>query len=1729
MNERILSIQLRLTENTAANNRVLQELERRVKSAVNPSASNTSATRLVPPALALQVVAATQAQAQIRVVQERLNADLERLRARDQSNAVRHERRMEEIALQGARRRAAAQPSILGRLTSPNVREAGESLQQSGQAFDQYLTRPLLGISKAAVQSALDIDVFRTRLVALEGSTDAANKRLESLRKFALTAPGVTFQAAADQYTLLKGTTDLLPASIERVIGSVGKLNAAFKLDSAPLFIRNLQQIFTQNFEIKDIREALGRVPVFNQLLERAFGTSDPEQLRKLKAAGKITSETYFRALADAINSDPRIGNVQESLAARFEKLSSRVEAALEPLGTAVLNILGPVVERAVPLVEGLGSAFAALPVPIQLTVVALGALTAAIGPTFQLIGGLVQSLQLFQLSKTVSDIATLTGGISGAAKAATAAEAAAVASAAGWARFGAGITSAGAAATTAATATKAAATGFSLLNPWVLGIGALLLIAAASTNSYASELDKATQINTTHVARLTEQQKTYQTNLATLKDVAKAQGDTNSVSEKLNQTLSSLDPATRNYANGLTTVEQKASAVAQQLERLKGANDAVLRAQQRTLIQGALEATQKLSDLTGEIVTLSEAQRQYAADVDAVRAQSTAVLGPLTDYGDLLARTDAQVEQNSKQTEEYRQKLLNVIPNLVDVTQSLGGNTEGLLAQLKAGARNQAQIQVLNEVFAPYIRKQQDAATAANQHTVSLLNQADASKALQDAMNALNIQQNPKLAALVVQAAKTGKNAGELIAQQVKNDAELRQGIADGQAVRKALDQANEFLNPSKGKKSGLVAVSETTAQAVAKLRAEVTALEAGGGKLFDLEIDRERLGNTKSQLLEILKLRRELGVRQGEKLPSTQDARESELRLLGLDKRTREDIVRLAEQQAEFEARIAVERARASSDLPTGEQRAQLALEEEGNKLREDRLELDARWLLLQNRVFNARRLTAQAEKQAVEAVPLEARERIVAAEKELGIIQAVARARQNDANRALDEQALLAEARAQTVKDEEAANREIGRLNAQIFAGLIDQETAVALFRAQNTLSRLQDEQRTIAAIRDAEEQLLELRAGVGVDKVVNRAKEARLQAEKQTLQELLALREEDRTNFTQTEDYKRGILERAELARRQSARQTTDEILLLQEEIAHAAEGAAQRYELAYLRAIRNIQQEDEAANVRLLENQIKLARQTEVRYDRLNDRVIDLLASQKGLTEAFQDFRANSVQGTFDLIDKAVDKITKRFGVLGDAVKQLLKDLLRLAATKVFEKVLNLNSQQAPQSASGFSIPGLLQSGAPSGGGFNLGGFNLGGGIGPGGTGTFTGAPVNLGGGGTSAGGGSSVGGFRGLINRVAGFNLFNARAASAITAPFPTGTGALPTITAAQAGIPTTLSTETALARAAGIKAGAGSAFGALGATGLLAGGGLLGSLAGGQSQTGRLLGGLGGTLGAGFIGASGLLGGSAAAGTGIAGGFGALAPLLSNPITAVVAGALVGTALIVRAFANRDLKKLAATIKDVHQVNVPVKGEGLALLKQIKEIGQAQYGKRWLDQRADLVRQQSVVDILTQYAVGTGQNGSSLARNKRLTDPFNEANNFVRRVNGGPIPGLTLGRDYIPALLDGNEYVSAARTVQREGLGRFAALEAGLATITPKSGSNGAEIAALRAEMGAMFEQMAAALAPIAPELARLRVASARDVLAFGLDQDPGLLPEALSRAQTSGNLYSFTDKLNQ
>ncbi len=266
----------------------------------------------------------------------------------------------------------------------------GSKIREVGSLLTKAVTLPLAGLATLGIRSALEMDKVRTKLTALLGDSEKANQKLLELQTLAANSVGVTQKAAYEGFAQLKGIGGLADETINKVIASLGKLNAAFTIDDISGFQRNLVQIFSQGFEIADIKEAIGRVPIFRQLLSQAFGTDDPAKLKALKDAGKLTLDQFLSGLSGAINNDPRIGNIQENLTVKMTKAFERMNVALAPLGQVILDVLVPAIEALSPYVQQLGDWFNSLSPTVKAIVVGMGALAAALGPVLVVMGGLI-------------------------------------------------------------------------------------------------------------------------------------------------------------------------------------------------------------------------------------------------------------------------------------------------------------------------------------------------------------------------------------------------------------------------------------------------------------------------------------------------------------------------------------------------------------------------------------------------------------------------------------------------------------------------------------------------------------------------------------------------------------------------------------------------------------------------------------------------------------------------------------------------------------------------------------------------------------------------------------------------------------------------------------------------------------------------------------------------------------------------------------------------------------------------------------------------------------------------------------------------------------------------------------------------------------------------------------------------------------------------------------------
>lgn len=534
-------------------------------------------------------------------------------------------------ALDGIVPQAGAAGRSAGDAFSRGLTSSLQSVQQAfsnvGQQLSLKVSLPLAGLGATALKAAADIDKSRQTLAALTGSVDAANKKLEEFRRIAQETPGVTTRFATTLFSQFKALGTVTDQSINNIIKSIGRLNAVFTIPDVEGFARNIQQIFTQGFERSDVKEALGQVPIFEQLLEQAFGTKDANKLRQLKESGKLTMAAYVDGLATAIATDPRFANVQESIAGRFAKTKDQILTALAPLGESLLRTLQPVLDRLIPKLIELLDKFAALPPGVQETIVVFGLFAAAFGPVLT---GLSSMLSLL-----TSVIALLTGPAS---------------------------------LTIALTS----------LNPVILGIGGILAAGAIGWYQYRTAVQSATDQIDLSLRKVQESQGIF-TGLDG-QPVTRRGGrfiDTQSVIAGQREAAQRGGPlSTRglNLLTGLPTTPTPASGTGARPEAAKAEAS-----KQITLLQ---QYKNHLNDLNREIAILSDVTRpEFKLRIQLTEAQETRqILEELIDLRrELLIPLDVPIVNARKELEALKRaqaglKATPIIPVLA------GGDARGPL-----------------------------------------------------------------------------------------------------------------------------------------------------------------------------------------------------------------------------------------------------------------------------------------------------------------------------------------------------------------------------------------------------------------------------------------------------------------------------------------------------------------------------------------------------------------------------------------------------------------------------------------------------------------------------------------------------------------------------------------------------------------------------------------------------------------------------------------------------------------------------------------------------------------------------------------------------------------------------------------------------------------------------------------------------------------------------------------
>jgi ribosomal protein L17 len=913
-----------------------------------------------------------------------------------------------------------------------------------------------------------------------------------------------------------------------------------------------------------------------------------------------------------------------------------------------------------------------------------------------------------------------------------------------------------------------------------------------------------------------------------------------------------------------------------------------------------------------------------------------------------------------------------------------------------------------------------------------------------------------------------------------------LDRAVSEAQRIKAITDKLHEITSPKKARpeKTELQRLTED----FNKLTADVASFRSQGSAEFKLRFDVSELQQTKSSLDELVKLRGKLGTPLDAKLPDTRAGLDAAIRQAQRELTTKQELTKLDEVSLDLSERGVVADAQSAqarrqiySDTQKDVETMQQLVAAKGRELDLSERVRDA---LAESAAIQARRVARTGAPHLTGAGST--RETQFYAEETADYATLYNTAQQQASEKAtaslLNEQArrtqladtesetyrrLWSEAVASRAKSENDVTEDIAQINARLAQGLISDELLIADARKKVEEARKHAIQDTFVQLQVLSDKIANLRgAGDNQDKTlaVNQFLTGVGENTAKNLEELTALQRVfadsgGMRKYLMSPDYLKQLNDSFDLDRYKQAINLFGDIEKKQYDIAHAAEGQSDRFELTWLKAIESVRNADEQATERSIEAQVKLADSSTFHSAQANAKVLEFLASQRSLSDVVGDFRINIIERTYNRIDDVLDRITKKLGAVGSIIKDLLSGFIRLALNTAFQKLFGSTS-----GAGGAGIFG----GHSSTGGINLaqilsgtlGGsrptFTTGGFAGGSGAGAYLGGGSNvvganlLGGQLFGTGGSTSAGG----LNQLAGGNI-----ASLLTRLSAGSAAGNLSSVYASAGID---ASNLALLHEVGH-----TATGAVGSSGLLGsmtpavaallpmlglqGGGLLG----GQSIAGQGVGMAGGLL-LGGAGAVGLLGGSGAAifGTGGAlASFGGIAGFLTNPFT-IGAGValLIGAYILGKNKARREAEKardkamgdslaqLDTILKSLHSPNPPDSTTAIAQAMAIRD----QYMQSMSQIKDSKTRNIALKDVsrldvkIAQIKQAAAAADEATRIDQKLIPTFASGGRVAGYAYGGGVPDMTSygrisvggfdGRDRYLAMLADDETVISPR-----------------------------------------------------------------------------------------------------
>lgn len=492
-----------------------------------------------------------------------------------------------------------------------------------------------------------------------------------------------------------------------------------------------------------------------------------------------------------------------------------------------------------------------------------------------------------------------------------------------------------------------------------------------------------------------------------------------------------------------------------------------------------------------------------------------------------------------------------------------------------------------------------------------------------------------------------------------------LPPGVEKAIRLTRSFEKAAESVNALTDKSKKSETELQRLTRQFEKLSGDVDSFRNLGTAEFALRFKVESLERVKSDFEKIITLRRELGQELSAPLPEPTDteAIKAMIRSLESEKRLYEANIQLKERTSRIEEAIAIARAKQAAGPIDAKKQAELMIEEELVEQQERRVRVLAEIETIENRITLRTRNAKQEEVDATNEVTLALHKRHDAAAAAYNLELAREKTLNEGTKRgSLIRQAILSEEFTRRTKDSNEAKELILRNEYFLKVGLIDFELELAAARSDANRRRVEEHRKTAVQIQLVEDQIQRLLSGDQGEResTIGDARLRLLQDRARALQQLQANRD---TGLTELQQRVSLETEQADLESR---------IIQLQIDLANGPYNESLRIQAALLEDIIALRNRDEEAVIRENRAQLELMDATIVHSQQVRAQVLEHLASQKSITEAFGDSIISVYDQVTSLIDRGIDKLTKGLGV----VNELLKSIARQVLNRVFQRLLD---------------------------------------------------------------------------------------------------------------------------------------------------------------------------------------------------------------------------------------------------------------------------------------------------------------------------------------------------------------------------------------------------------------------------------------------------------------------